>query len=84
MKSVIFWVFISESIEFTVTQKFVLFIEILFNNLAAMSKQHVFRILAFGIARDITGGSTFDIELEEGGSVEDLRAAILRIYPEFG
>lgn len=44
----------------------------------------VLNILAFGIARDIVGKSTFDFNVTEGSTVEDLKKAILEAYPRFG
>lgn len=41
------------------------------------------KILTFGIARDIIGGSTFSIELTEGSTAEDLKKEILALYPRF-
>lgn len=44
----------------------------------------VLNILAFGIARDIVGGSLFSFHLTEGDSVADLKKALLQQYPKFG
>ena len=41
------------------------------------------KILNFGIARDIIGGASFDLELTEGSTVEDLKRHILEKYPRF-
>ena len=41
------------------------------------------KILTFGIARDIIGSSTFNIEITEGGTAEDLKREILVKYPRF-
>ena len=43
----------------------------------------ILKILTFGIARDIIGGATFDLELTEGGTVGDLKRHILAKYPRF-
>ncbi len=40
-------------------------------------------ILAFGIARDIVGGSTLDAELPETCSVGGLREILFSKYPAF-
>jgi molybdopterin converting factor subunit 1 len=40
-------------------------------------------ILAFGIARDIVGGSTLDAELPEKCSVGNLREILFSQYPAF-
>lgn len=39
------------------------------------------KILAFGISRDILGGSTVEMQIPDGASVADLRAALYRQYP---
>ncbi|ARS35841.1 molybdopterin converting factor subunit 1 [Pontibacter actiniarum] len=38
-------------------------------------------VLAFGIARDIFGGSSADVEVKEGATVQELRAALEAKYP---
>ena len=43
----------------------------------------ILKILTFGIARDIIGGATFDLELTEGATVGDLKRHILVKYPRF-
>lgn len=40
-------------------------------------------ILTFGIARDIVGGSDFEVELREGANIADLKALLYSQYPEF-
>ena len=42
------------------------------------------KILTFGIARDIIGKSLFEVEFTEGGTVEQLKAQLLKTYPRFG
>lgn len=44
----------------------------------------IVKILAFGIARDIVGGSQFEMEIAEGSRVVDLQNALLHQYPRFG
>lgn len=39
------------------------------------------KILAFGITRDILGGSTVEMQIPAGASVADLRAALYGQYP---
>ena len=41
------------------------------------------KILAFGIARDILGGSPHVLELAEGLTVFDLKKMLLEKYPRF-
>jgi molybdopterin converting factor subunit 1 len=43
-------------------------------------------ILTFGIARDIVGGSTFQIAADTEGvkTVGDLKQFLLKTYPQFG
>lgn len=38
-------------------------------------------VLAFGIAKDIFGGSTTDVELLDGATTADLKAALELRYP---
>ncbi len=40
------------------------------------------RLLAFGIAKDVLGTSSTDFVLETGTSVGELKAALVRAYPE--
>ena len=40
-------------------------------------------ILAFGITRDILGGPELKLELPEGATVEELKAELVRRFPEF-
>ncbi|MBK7406930.1 MAG: MoaD/ThiS family protein [Saprospirales bacterium] len=40
-------------------------------------------ILAFGITRDILGDSELKLELPDGANVEDLKAELVRRFPEF-
>ena len=42
------------------------------------------KILTFGIARDIIGKSTFELETTEGVTVEALKQQLLTQYPRFG
>jgi molybdopterin converting factor subunit 1 len=42
------------------------------------------KILTFGIARDIVGGSTFSFTITEGSTVAQLKQALLDHYPTFG
>ena len=42
------------------------------------------KILTFGIARDIIGGSTFETQITEGSTVADLKKELLEKYPRFG
>jgi molybdopterin converting factor small subunit len=41
------------------------------------------KLICFGISRDIIGGFEQDFELLSGSSVEDLRAEIIKKYPDF-
>ena len=41
------------------------------------------KILAFGIARDIVGGSTFEVQITEGATVFELQEHLLNQYPQF-
>ncbi|GJM31106.1 MAG: hypothetical protein DHS20C18_01070 [Saprospiraceae bacterium] len=53
---------------------------------AALSSQpetKKFRLLAFGIARDIVGGNEVDIELTDAYSVGALKTALQENYPDF-
>lgn len=40
-------------------------------------------VKAFGIAKDIVGGASIDVELEIGASVADLLAQMEEQFPEF-
>jgi molybdopterin synthase sulfur carrier subunit len=40
-------------------------------------------ILTFGIAKDITGDQLFQIDLPEGATTGDLKAALNAKFPEF-
>jgi molybdopterin converting factor subunit 1 len=42
------------------------------------------KILTFGIARDIVGGSTFNFTTAEGTTVAQLKQQLLDHYPTFG
>ena len=42
------------------------------------------KILTFGIARDILGGSTFPFTTAEGTTVAQLKQSLLDRYPTFG
>ena len=42
------------------------------------------KILAFGIARDIVGGSTFEVQITEGATVFELQEHLSSQYPQFG
>jgi molybdopterin synthase sulfur carrier subunit len=42
------------------------------------------KILTFGIARDIIGKSTFELETTEGVTVEALKQQLLAQFPRFG
>jgi molybdopterin converting factor subunit 1 len=42
------------------------------------------KILTFGIARDIVGGSTFNFKISEGSTVAQLKQQLLDHYPTFG
>jgi molybdopterin converting factor subunit 1 len=42
------------------------------------------KILTFGIARDIIGGSTVNFETPESTTVADLKQQLLLAYPRFG
>jgi molybdopterin synthase sulfur carrier subunit len=42
------------------------------------------KILTFGIARDIVGGSTLNFEASEGINVAQLKQKLLDHYPTFG
>lgn len=39
------------------------------------------KILAFGISRDILGGSTVEMQIPDGACVADLREALYSQYP---
>jgi molybdopterin synthase sulfur carrier subunit len=39
------------------------------------------KILAFGIAKEILGGSTVSLELIEGCRAEELKAILQQVYP---
>lgn len=41
-------------------------------------------ILAFGIAKDIVGGSLISFDIQEGASVGMLKKALLSQFPRFG
>ncbi|MEM6726769.1 MAG: MoaD/ThiS family protein [Bacteroidota bacterium] len=41
------------------------------------------QILAFGIARDIVGNSKISFQLEKGQTVKDLKAALVKQFPDF-
>lgn len=41
-------------------------------------------ILSFGIAKDIIGQRTFDMELPDGATTGDLKSALARRFPDFG
>jgi len=41
------------------------------------------KLLAFGIARDIVGDTTFSLEVAEGLQVGQLKELILEQYPDF-
>ena len=41
------------------------------------------KILAFGIARDIVGGSTFDLQVKKGLDIQGFRQEINSKYPAF-
>lgn len=40
-------------------------------------------ILAFGITKDIVGGSTFEFQIEEGSNVGQLKKHLQQQYPAF-
>jgi molybdopterin synthase sulfur carrier subunit len=40
-------------------------------------------ILAFGITKDIVGGSTFELQMEEGANVRQLKKDLQQHYPAF-
>ena len=40
-------------------------------------------ILAFGIARDIVGGDSFEMNIADGANVADLKSLLMESYPEF-
>ncbi|MDZ7878866.1 MAG: MoaD/ThiS family protein [Saprospiraceae bacterium] len=42
------------------------------------------KILTFGIARDIVGGSTFSFTVARGTTVAQLKQTLLDRYPTFG
>ena len=44
----------------------------------------ILKILTFGIARDIVGGSSLIFEATEGISVAQLKQKLLERYPTFG
>ena len=39
--------------------------------------------MAFGIARDIIGGSSVELNIEAGSTVQDLKRQLLNNYPRF-
>ena len=41
------------------------------------------KILAFGIAKDIVGGSSSDLEIAENTTIADVKAALTQSYPAF-
>ncbi len=41
------------------------------------------QILAFGIAKDIVGGTTLDFEIPEGTNVAQLKRQLQKDYPSF-
>ena len=41
-------------------------------------------ILLFGIARDIIGGSTYEVEVPENSNVGDLKKSLETHFPSFG
>jgi len=41
------------------------------------------KILCFGIAKEIMGGSSIEINSEDISSVKDLKSHLLNAYPEF-
>lgn len=41
-------------------------------------------VLAFGISRDILGGAELSLELEEHATVADMKAELMRRFPDFG
>lgn len=42
-----------------------------------------FQVLTFAAATEIVGADNFQLNLPEGATVEDLRAAVLATYPAF-
>ncbi len=40
------------------------------------------RILAFGIARDILQGSTMELLLDEGSTIEEVKKRLYKAYPD--
>jgi molybdopterin synthase sulfur carrier subunit len=48
------------------------------------NKNMILKILTFGIARDIVGGSTFNFDAPEGINVAQLKHQLLHHYPTFG
>ncbi len=44
----------------------------------------ILKILTFGIARDIVGGSSINFEAKEGINVAELKQQLLDHYPTFG
>ena len=49
-----------------------------------MDKLAVLKILCFGAAREIAGGDHLFLDGVAGGTVADLRRALLSAYPAFG
>ena len=41
------------------------------------------KLLLFGVTKDIIGQSFYEIEVEEGAAVRDLKAALISRYPRF-
>ena len=41
------------------------------------------KVLTFGIAKDIVGGSEMELPYEEGMTVMALKKAVLKAYPQF-
>jgi len=41
------------------------------------------KVLTFGIAKDIVGGSEMELPFEEGMTVMALKKAVLNAYPQF-
>ena len=41
------------------------------------------QILAFGIAKDIVGGSQLDFAIEPGATVADLKSSLVKTFPKF-
>jgi molybdopterin synthase sulfur carrier subunit len=40
-------------------------------------------ILAFGIAKDILGGSSVQFNIDQGGDIEALKKKMITVYPDF-